>query len=113
MHELSAIVGALKTIEKVMNEQNLTKVDTIVLQIGEFSGIVPSYIEEYFPTAVFRTRFEGARLELETIPGIVRCNACGAEFNAFEHDFKCPSCQEKNLTPISGREFLIKEIHAY
>ena len=112
MHELSAIVGALKTIEKVMNEQNLTKVDTIVLQIGEFSGIVPSYIEEYFPAAVAHTRFEGAKLELETIPGIARCCACGAEFNAFAHGFICPDCQGKDMTPLSGREFLIKEIHA-
>jgi len=113
MHELSAIAGVLKTIEKVMREQNLTEVDTIVLQVGEFSGIVPSYIEEYFPTAVARTRFENARLELETIPGIARCNACGAEFNAIKYGFKCPDCQGKDMTPLSGREFLIKEIHAY
>ena len=113
MHELSVIAGALKIIERVMREQGLTKVDTIVLQVGEFSGIVPSYLEEYFPAAVSHTRFEGAKLELEVLPGIARCNACGAEFHAFEHGFICPECEGKDIIPLSGREFLIKEIHAF
>jgi len=70
MHELGAITNILKTVERVMAEENLTQVDTIVLQVGELSGVVPSLIEECYPAAVFQTPFENTRLELERIPGI-------------------------------------------
>ncbi|MGM9527885.1 MAG: hydrogenase maturation nickel metallochaperone HypA [Oscillospiraceae bacterium] len=47
------------------------------------------------------------------MPGIVRCNDCGEEFNARECDLKCPKCGKSNLFPLSGRDFMIKEIHGY
>ena len=113
MHELSIIVEILKTVERVMIDENLTAVEAIVLEAGELSGVVPSLIEECFPAAVQNTRFENTRLELEIVPGTARCLACGAEFGALEKGFTCPECNGKELAPLGGREFLIKEIHAY
>jgi hydrogenase nickel incorporation protein HypA/HybF len=75
--------------------------------------MVPSYIEEAYPAAVYQTSFENTQLELEIIPGVARCSSCTAEFNAFENHFKCPDCGGKEIVPLSGREFIIKEIHAY
>jgi len=113
LHELGLIAGILKTVESAVAREKLSRVGKIVLQVGEFSGVVPSYLKEYFPAAVRNTRFEGTELEVEIIPGIARCNSCGAEFNAFENRFQCPGCGGKEMSPQSGREFLIKEIEAY
>ena len=44
MHEVGIISSMLKTIEKVMEQENLTTVETIVLQVGELSGVVPHYM---------------------------------------------------------------------
>ena len=41
MHEMGIVSAMLKTIEKVMIQQKLTKVEKIVLQVGELSGEVP------------------------------------------------------------------------
>lgn len=110
MHELGILSSMLSTLDDIMVEEKLTKIEKIVLQVGEISGVVPSFIEECYPAAVYKTKYEDMKLEMEIIPGIVRCNACGEEFNAYQYDLKCPKCGSQNLTPLSGREFIIKEI---
>ena len=41
MHELGTIVYVIETIEKLAEEEKLTKVGSITLEVGEVSGIVP------------------------------------------------------------------------
>lgn len=112
MHELGVLSAIVKTIGQIVADEQLTKVDTIVLQVGELSGIVPSYLEECYPAAVYKTPFAETKLELEIIPGIARCRECGREFNVLASNLKCPVCFSENLEALSGREFTIKEIHA-
>lgn len=113
MHELGILSAMVKTIEKVVQQEELTHVEKIVLEVGELSGVVPSYLESCYPAAVYKTFLEDTALELEIVPGIARCNECGAEFNAVECDLKCPSCGGQKLAALSGRELLIKEIAGY
>ncbi len=112
MHELGILNHVLKTLEKTMVKEQLTHIDKVVLQVGEISGVIPSYIEECFKAAIYKTQFEDLKLEIEIIPGIVRCNECSEEFNGYIQNLKCPNCNSQSLTPISGLDFLIKEIHA-
>ena len=49
MHELGIIFEVVKTVRKFAEENQLTKIETLVLQIGEISPIVPKYIEELVP----------------------------------------------------------------
>lgn len=110
MHELGIINSMVKTIEKVVKDENLTEVETIVLEVGELSGVVPRFLEECYPAAVYKTFMEKTRLELEVIPGIVRCKDCGKEFNAMAHDLACPCCGSREMEILSGNDFMIKEL---
>lgn len=110
MHELGIISAMLKTIQQIADEEQLTQIEKIVLQVGELSGIVPSYMEDCYPAAVYKTPFENTKLELEIVPGIVRCKDCGEEFNALSYDLSCPNCHSASLSALSGRELVIKEI---
>ena len=112
MHELGLISAVVKTVEKIMAEENLTSVEEIVLQVGELSGVIPRYVEECYPAAVYKTSLEKTKLIMEVVPGIVRCKKCGEEFSGYLHDLKCPKCGSEELDALSGREFIIKEIHA-
>ena len=62
MHEVGIISAMLKTIEGVMEEENLTKVEKIVLRVGELSCVLPHYMRECFPAAVYKTRFQDTKL---------------------------------------------------
>ena len=114
MHEVGIISSMLRTIEEVMEQENLTKVEKIVLQVGELSGVLPHYMESCFPAAVYKTRFQDTKLELDIVPGIARCLCCGEEFNGLKYDLTCPGCGNRDqFDRLSGDELIIKEIQGY
>ncbi|NCC68100.1 MAG: hydrogenase maturation nickel metallochaperone HypA [Clostridia bacterium] len=113
MHELGILSSMLKTLDQIMIDENLTHIEKVVLQVGEISGVIPEYIEECFPAATYKSKYEDLKLEMEVIPGIVSCKDCGKQFNGREFNLICPQCGSQNLIPVSGREFIIKEIHGY
>lgn len=113
MHELGLLSAMVKTIEGIAKEEKIDRIEKVVLQVGELSGVLPSYLESCYPAAVYKTFMEDTKLELEIVPGIARCRDCGAEFNAVEHDLKCPQCGGQSLEALSGREMIVKEIVCY
>ncbi|HWS30469.1 MAG TPA: hydrogenase maturation nickel metallochaperone HypA [Clostridia bacterium] len=112
MHELGVMIEVVKSVEKIYTEQGLTKIDALVLQIGELSPVIPKYIEACYPAAADGTVLENARLVIETLPGNGRCKHCRKIFNVAENRNKCPHCGSPRFELLSGREFLIKEIVA-
>lgn len=112
MHELGVVIDIVKTVEKVALENNLTKIDTLVLQIGELSSMIPRYIEACFPAAVDGTILENTTLKIEILPGNAICKSCNKVFNVIEHNSKCPKCNSGTWDLLSGKEFMIKEIIA-
>lgn len=118
MHELGIVFNIVDKIERLSKEYNLTKVASITLQIGEFSSVVPHYIEECYPAAVDKSELlHDTELKIEIIPANLKCRDCGQVFdfdnNHIKKEIICPSCGCKKSELLSGREFLIKEIEAY
>lgn len=112
MHEVGVLSAMLKTLKDVMANEGLTHVEKVVLEVGELSGVVFHYIEECFPAAIYKTDFEDLKMEMKVVPGLVQCKSCNHTFNAFTHNLLCPVCSGENLIPLSGRDFIIKEIVA-
>lgn len=112
MHELGIVIKVVKTVEDYANKNNVTKIETLVLQIGELSSVIPHYVQECFPIAVKDTLLADTQLEIEKLPAHGRCKSCGKVFNVIEHKSTCPACNSKAPEMISGNEFLIKEIVA-
>ena len=69
MHELGIVIEIVKTVEGFVEKNHLSKVDTIVLQIGKMAPVVPQYIEQCYPAAVDGTSMENTKLIIETLPG--------------------------------------------
>lgn len=114
MHEVGIISSMLETVRDVMKREQLTKVEKIVLEVGELSGVVPHYMEECFPAATYKTEFQDTKLEMIVIPGILRCDCCQTAFNGYLHDLTCPDCgNRERFTRLSGTELMIKEIQGY
>jgi len=110
VHELGVVIEVVKTVEEFARQNGLTKIDTIVLQLGELSSMIPKYIEDCFPAAVDGTSLEETKLKIEILPGNALCKDCSKVYNFLEEKGKCPSCGSKALELLSGREFLIKEV---
>jgi hydrogenase nickel incorporation protein HypA/HybF len=112
VHELGVVIEIVKTVEAFAKEAGVTRIATLVLQIGELSSMVPKYIEDCYPAAVDGSLLEGTELVVEILPGKAVCKGCGKVFNLLEHKRLCPRCGGGDSDIISGKEFLIKEIVA-
>lgn len=63
MHELGIIMNVVKKVERVARENNVTTIETLVLQVGELSPVIPSFIEACYPAAIDGTLLEKTCLE--------------------------------------------------
>lgn len=112
MHELGILYHVVEQVTRIAAQNRLSRVDTLVLQVGELSGIVPRYLEACYPAAADGTLLESAKLKIETLAANGRCRACGKVFGITEHGKHCPQCGSGEYEVLGGREFFIKEIVA-
>lgn len=112
MHELGIVYQILKTVDEIKKEQNLSEIDTIVLQIGEMSDVVPKFIEKAWVSVKSTTDYSNTKMSVEVIPARAKCTNCNYEANVKALGLTCPNCGKSDFKIISGREFLIKEIIA-
>lgn len=112
LHELGVLFEIVKKVEDVAQKNELTKIDTLVLQIGELSSMIPRYIEACYPAVVDGTLLQETKLKIEILPGNAICKKCNSVFNLIEKNHKCPNCGNADWELLSGKEFIIKEIIA-
>lgn len=112
MHELGVVIEVIKTVANFAEKNKVTKIEKLVLQIGELSSMIPRYIEACYPAAVEGTLLQDTKLEIEILPGNAICHKCNKVFKLIESKSKCPHCGVKDFEILCGKEFMIKEIVA-
>ena len=113
MHELGLVNYVVKQVSKIAEENNVTKVGSVTLEFGEVSGIVTSYLYDYWNwyTKKFPL-FDGAKLICETIPAITWCDNCKQTYPTVKYGKTCPHCGSGHTYLLRGNEFTIQEIEA-
>ena len=113
MHELGTIVYVMDTVEKICTEQNLIKVGSITLEVGEVSAILPEYLIDYFNWAKKKNSlFEDCELRVEELKAITFCQDCHKTYPTVEYGKECPHCHSVNTFLVTGNEYNIKQIEA-
>lgn len=112
MHELGIMYHVVNQVLRVVETNQLSEVEAIVLQVGELSSVVPRYLHACFPPAVDGTVLENTKLEIEILTANGICKACKKVYPLLEHSKVCPECQSDEFEMISGTEFYLKEIRA-
>ena len=113
MHELGTIVYVIDTVEKICREQNLTKVGSVTLEVGEVSSIIPEYLVDYWNWSRKKTTFlQEAELKIEQIKAVTYCQNCKSTYETVKYGKECPNCGSSNTFLITGNQYMIKEIEA-
>ncbi|MFQ3546788.1 MAG: hydrogenase maturation nickel metallochaperone HypA [Termitinemataceae bacterium] len=112
MHELGIIMNVVETVEDIARQNGLSTVQTLVLQVGELSPVIPHYIQECYPAAVDGTLLQETELKIEIIPAEGICKECSEHFTILPNKGRCPHCGSNQWHLLRGKEFLIKEILA-
>lgn len=113
MHELGIVFHIIDSLKEVGEENHLTQISRVTLEIGEVSSVLSDYLTECWNWAVNRTELlKGARLVIEKIPAVTYCEDCGSTYGTVEYGRTCPHCQSGNTYLLQGNETNIKEIEA-
>lgn len=111
MHELGVTFHIMEHIEKVAEENQVTKVCKVTLELGEVSTVIESYLQSCWKwAAAKRDLFAEAELIVETIPAITYCEGCERTYPTVKHGKTCPYCGCGDTYLLRGNEFNIKEI---
>ncbi|MCR4694598.1 MAG: hydrogenase maturation nickel metallochaperone HypA [Pseudobutyrivibrio sp.] len=113
MHELGVVFRIIDDLTEVGKENNLEKIHSVTLQLGEVSGVVPSLLDSAWNWAAAKTELmNGAELIIETLPAVTYCEECKSEYETVVYGKTCPNCGSEHTYLLRGNEFLIKEIAA-
>lgn len=105
MHELSITLSIIDEIAEQTQARGLSDVEVVHLRVGEFSGVDPNALLFAWQLACEGTPFERSRLDIESIPLIIRCEACGREGRPPSlYQICCPLCQTPAHTIVTGKE---------
>lgn len=113
MHELGIVFHMIKTVERIAEENALTSVSSVTLELGEVSGVIPHELTSCWNWAVAQTEvLKGAKLVIETIPAETLCESCGHTYATVPQGRICPVCGSGETVLLQGNEINLKEIEA-
>ena len=113
MHEMGIVLHLAKTLDETAEEENLTKIGSVTLQVGEVSGIMTDLFTDCWN--YFRGRHKvltDCELILETIPAVTWCDSCKQTYPTVPQGRQCPYCGSWETWLKQGNECVIKEITA-
>jgi hydrogenase nickel incorporation protein HypA/HybF len=105
VHELSLAGAIVDTVERHAAGRRVT---AVYLRVGHLRQVVPASLAFYFEHVARGTVCEGARLEQEVVPAVLRCGQ-GHDWALDEPIFRCPVCGEAGEI-VSGNEFMVESI---
>ena len=111
MHELSYMLRLCDAALSELKKHPGKKALSISVEVGELTGVLPYYLDKYYPKAAKGTPLEDASLKIIEIPAEACCDGCGLHYHpSKEADYKCPNCGGISAHFIHGRELCLKEI---
>jgi hydrogenase nickel incorporation protein HypA/HybF len=87
-----------------------TRVKKVNLRIGRLAAVVPESLRFCFKMAAKDTPLQGARLSIEELPVVAKCNDCETQWTISGLLFRCEKCQSSSIEILSGRELDIQSI---
>lgn len=111
MHEMGILAQMIDIVEENCKKNNVKKIEAISVEVGELSGVLPIFLEEYWPLVIEGNQlFEDSKLNIRTIPGQALCKECNAVYNVMKFEGRCPRCKSRDKKILGGQDFMLKDI---
>ena len=104
MHELSLAEAIAATAVKHAGDRTVSRV---AVRIGHFRQVVPDALSFSWTMLTDGSQLDGCALEIEQVPAVVECRACGAESTLDLPILMCMTCRSDDVTLVSGEEFQV------
>lgn len=110
MHEVSLIESVVGLIEDLQRLEHFVRVRSVHLRVGALCHAEPDALRFCFDAVVRGTVAEGARLEIEMVPGEGRCSSCRSTMPLEERFVACPGCGSTAVRLMAGAELRLAEM---
>jgi hydrogenase nickel incorporation protein HypA/HybF len=110
MHEMSLSQGMLELIEESARRDGFAKVRTVWLEIGRLASVEAEALRFCFDVVTRGSCADGARLEIEHVPGQAWCLACDSSVVIEAALADCPRCGSARLQVTGGSDMRIREL---
>ncbi len=107
MHEVSLCSAIAKIAQQAAAGRT---VELVRVDIGHLRQAVPDTLVHCWEMVVFGTPFEGARLEVREVAGVIECRNCQGRTELDEPIFRCGSCGSTAIDVVSGNELLVTSL---
>lgn len=111
MHELSIVQSIVESVTESLASYPGAQVRSVRLKVGALQSVVQESLEFCYGLATADTPLAGSRLEVESIPVLLWCEACQLESKLDGvQSFRCPRCGELSADLHGGRELEIDSV---
>jgi hydrogenase nickel incorporation protein HypA/HybF len=110
MHEVSLIESVVALVEDERRKQEFSRVRIIRLAVGVLGHAEPSALRFCFDAVTRGTIAEGARLEIEQVPGEGWCRSCRLSVALNERFAACPVCCGTQVKMTDCGEIRLSEL---
>lgn len=110
MHEMSLAEGILQIVEDAAAQQAFRRVTEVRLEIGALSGVEIEALSFCLDVVLKGSVADGARVELQHIPGQGFCLACGETVPVNALYDACPRCGSYQVQATGGTEMRVKDL---
>lgn len=110
MHEMSLAESILHIIEEAAHSQGFAKVKEVRLEIGALAGVEVEALRFCLDVVLKSSVADGARLELEAMPGQGWCLGCGQSVSIAVLYDACPLCGGYQVQATGGTEMRVKDL---
>jgi len=103
----------IKDVMEVVAANNVTKVGSVTMSIGEVTGAIPHYLVDYWNWARKKQPvLADAELIIETIKAVTFCEDCKQEYETVTYGKICPHCKSEHTYLVRGNEYMLKQMEA-
>jgi hydrogenase nickel incorporation protein HypA/HybF len=105
VHELSLAQAIVDTVcERAAVARDVRRVS---VRVGHLRQVVPDSLLFSWDLLIEGTDLAGCALDIEHVPAVVRCRACGARTTLELPVLLCGRCASDDVELVSGEEFLL------
>jgi hydrogenase nickel incorporation protein HypA/HybF len=110
MHEMTIARNILEIIYDTVESQDLSRVDSVELNVGLLSNVMNESLLFCFNTLVENTPLSSAKLVIKSKPIKIKCLDCGKISEGNDYIFSCSSCSGSRIEVEGGNELDISGI---
>ena len=111
MHELGVVFHIADTLARIAEENQVTRIRRVTLELGEVSTVVPEYLIDVWNWNCKRTPLlTGCELVIERIPAVTHCGACGRDYPTVPQGKICPHCGSDAIRFTGGHGLVMTDL---